>query len=504
MKAILACAVALLAVHGHSQTYALTNLGVGFMADGIAKGDLDGDGDLDALVAIAGLGGRADLLRGNGAGGFTVSSITLGNFQTYNSVAIGDIDGDGDLDAVFGSKTGAFFSVMINNGAAAFTAGQLTNVNPNPPERVALADINNDSNLDLLLVDRINSRIQTYIGTGFGAFTAATVFPVQQLPFDVAIGDLNGDGNVDLVTASAGAFLVSRLLGNGMGGFTRVDFGVGLQTHAVGLGDLNGDGFLDLVAASQFSNAFARLLGNGAGGFGTATQHGTGGTGPTDIQVSDFNDDGNLDVAVSHLNTNNLTIVRGNGLGGFPNPPPPLSVTLTGASQTMTMFAGDVNIDGRQDMLLANLATSNVSVLRNTVGTPQNISVFGSGTPGCYGRLGINANLPPRVNTPNWHVLVSNAPPLLAGTLFASPTPDVPGTVILGARFHVVLSGAISLPAVSDEAGFATVGIPIPNDPTLVGAMLSFQGAWIEPASNRCATGSSGIVTSLGMTATVF
>lgn len=388
---------------------------------------------------------------------------------------------------------------MINNGGGGFSSGQLLNVNPNPPEQVALADLDVDGDLDLVLVDRQNSRIRPYLGNGLGTFTATTVQTVNQQPRDVAVADLNKDGDPDLVTANSGTTQVTVLLGAAGATFTRTDYSVGLQTHAVGIGDLDGDGNLDIVAASQFNNRFARILGNGLGGFGSASNFLSGGTGPADLLVSDFDADGNLDVAVVHLNTSNLGISLGNGNGTFQA----ATSYASGATMGAAMVAGDIDLSGRQDLLLTFAGSGNVAVFRETTPTPGGLVAFGTGTGGCEGRLGINASEAPRINRPNFHLLTSNGPPHDAVAAFFTGNAD-PGTLVYGALFHVSFTGLVSYPTVSDEAGYASYNLPIPNNPALLGLSLSFQGVFIEPVANRCSPSSLGIVTSVGMTATIF
>jgi hypothetical protein len=484
-----------------AQTFTSTSVTVGFQPNGIAKGDIDGDADLDAVVAIAGINGRGALMTNNGTGVFVSSNLTVPGGQAVSSVALGDLDNDGDLDAVFSSTTAGLLAIMLNN-AGALTGAGTVNTNPNFGERIAIAEVNGDGFNDVVFVDRINSRVRIFLGNGAGGFAVGSVTNVGQLPVDVAVGDFNVDGIVDLATANSGQNSVSVLIGNGTGGFTHTLFAIGLQTHAIGLGDVNNDGNIDIVAASQFNNNFRFLPGNGAGGFGAASVSiAAGGTGPADVQLSDYNEDGNIDVAISFLNSSTLSIVRGNGNGTFQ-----AAITFPGGgSMNLRMFAGDASRDGRQDLALANNSASTVQVLLNNIGVFLNVSVFGTGTPGCYGRLGINTNMAPQVNRPLFRVTTSNAPPLAPGLMFGGTLPDVPGTVISGALWHINFSGVVTNAGItSDESGFSTFSLPIPNDPGLVGAQLTFQAAWLEPPTARCSVPSGGIVTSRGVTITVF
>src|SRR5690606_15317988 len=95
----------------------------------------------------------------------------------------------------------------------------------------------------------------------------------------------------------------------------------------------------------------------------------------------------------------------------------------------------------------------------------------------------------------------TNAPPFTPGALFYTATADVPGSLFLGARWHIDLNNnPLSVGLVSDQEGHASFGVPIPNDPGLVGVVITYQAAWIEPSTELSSLPSTGIITSLGLT----
>ena len=96
------------------------NNGTGFFTDsgqalgtadsrGVSLGDLDGDGDLDAFVSNGVVGAGAFTANtvwwNDGTGVFTDSGLRLGSTKSYSS-SLGDLDGDGDLDVIVGNETG--------------------------------------------------------------------------------------------------------------------------------------------------------------------------------------------------------------------------------------------------------------------------------------------------------------------------------------------------------------------------------------------------------------
>ena len=141
--------------------------------------------------------------------------------------------------------------MLLGNGDGTFQPA-VTYVCGGSCTSVALADVNGDGNLDLLVAISSPRTVGVLLGKGDGTFQPVVNYASGGGSYSVAVADVNGDGKPDLVVANDVPTSVGVLLGNGDGTFQPViNFASGgTNTLSVAVADVNGDGKLDLVTAN--------------------------------------------------------------------------------------------------------------------------------------------------------------------------------------------------------------------------------------------------------------
>jgi hypothetical protein len=180
---------------------------------GVATGDFNGDGNLDLAVANFTGANTVSILLGNGNGTFQLPvPYAAGTTPVY--VASGDFNRDGKLDLAVANGSGNTVSVLLGNGDGTFRPHVDYAVGAGP-FMVSTADIDADGNLDLAVANQTDGTVSILLGNGDGTFRSANNFAAGNAPLYVALADFNGDGRLDLAVAKRFDDAVAILLQDG-------------------------------------------------------------------------------------------------------------------------------------------------------------------------------------------------------------------------------------------------------------------------------------------------
>jgi FG-GAP-like repeat/FG-GAP repeat len=353
----------------------------------IAVADVNGDGELDLLVATT-----ADQGAGLNPGYADVILNTPGSLGTFkpgvhysttgtnpSSIAVGNLTGSGGPDLVIANFGSGSVSVFPHGASGTFgsahdwpTGGQ--------PNQVVISDLTGSGKSDLVLADMSGNVIVLMAGTNPGEFGAPIKLPTGLTTPSVAVGDL-GHGVPDIVAAvydssgNNGAVMIFRQNTSPQqrGTFqTPVSLPAGAQPQSVKIADVDGDGFPDIIVANYgpgsdgMGTAGVSVLlqdKNNPGTFKTAVTYSTPGA-SIDVAVgtcpgstcSDLDGDGKPDIVVANLApgpTGSVSVL-------LQHPEPALAGTFLAATnyaalgQPLSVVVADLNHDGHRDIAIAD------------------------------------------------------------------------------------------------------------------------------------------------------
>jgi len=311
--------------------------------------DVNGDSYNDVLLTGSGI----EVLLGNGDGSFRSDQVYYAGRGMY-AMAVGDFDGDGKLDVAALDSSG--LEILIGLGDGTFKAPQ--NIGVAGGRNIAVLDIDGDGKLDVV-AENNSSTVGVWLGNGNGTFQAVKSSPIAG-PFTFALADVNLDHHLDLVVANSSGTGVA--LGNGDGTFQALNHIDPVSGFGPVAADLNRDGKPDIAVLN--GGTVSVLLGNGDGSFQAPVTSPTGGLFPVNIAAVDIYGTGQTEILILECATRIRGCVARNGNQHGPGKVAVLFgdnaghlsglVYTSGGRDAVTAAAGDLNGDGRKELIVGN------------------------------------------------------------------------------------------------------------------------------------------------------
>ncbi|CAM9576644.1 unnamed protein product, partial [Ectocarpus sp. 12 AP-2014] len=288
-------------------------------ASSIDVGDLDGDGSPDVVVAFQTSFQLTWFSNLDGLGEFSVGT----DIDTYEDgdharcVKVADLDGDGDLDVIMASKLGDRVTWYENtDGEATFALGVNISTTADGAITLAVADLDGDDDLGVVSAS-VFSGLAWYENSN-GVFSlGVSLEPADPAGGkDVVTADIDGDGDIDIISASfdgnqtAGSFPDGRILwleNDGSGSFSEGrDSGLLDSARNVVAVDLDNDGDVDLVACDGVGGSIVWYENtDGTGNFSEVII--TTDVGVHSLIAVDLDGDGDFDIATANRDDGHVT-----------------------------------------------------------------------------------------------------------------------------------------------------------------------------------------------------
>ncbi len=314
----------------------------------------------------------------------TSLTVTVPNGSTYMPI----VSVENNTCAYTGYSLYPFLATYNNTGFVSgtvnlenrvdFTSGASAN-----PISIGVGDIDRDGKPDIACANFNAGTVSIFRNTSTGgtisagSFAAPVNITVGATPAGISLGDLDGDGLLDIAVATRNSPIgVSVLRNTSTSGSISmaapVTYTSGNNTWDVKIGDMDKDGKPDLIVSNFNDNTVAVLRNTSsvgtinAGSFAAGVTYGTG-AGPFNIAIGDIDGDGKPEIVVPNRSANTIGILRNTSTAGVINAGSFAGMfSYAGSSAPSLISIADIDGDAKLDVLCSNSGTNTFSVFRNT------------------------------------------------------------------------------------------------------------------------------------------
>lgn len=500
--------------------------------------DIDGDGKQDILALNYSTFVLSIFRNTSTSGSITSSSFapridySLGG---YSALGVGDIDGDGKPDIVVSNSNTKMISILknistIGNISSSSFAPKVDFAAGNYPSRISIADMDGDGKPDIVVSNENTGSVSIFKNTATqgivntASLAAKVDYTVGGDPRYVTLVDFDGDGKRDIVTksASTGSFCILRNTSttgsiDASSFAPKVDFSSGSTTYGgFAIGDLDGDGKPDLVFSNSSTTkveVFKNISSPGVvNSFSLAAKvQFTTASAPYSLSIGDIDGDGKNDILIGcggeFSGPMTICVLNNKSTAGTINFAMKVDLS-TPASPYECITMGDIDGDGRNDVVSGAYAYNLIYVLRNK--SNNSFTVTGTDSNGCSNTFVQNITIKPVTST---SIIASfGNTTVCAGSSVVLHSPDT-ATSYRWLRNNVAIAGAISNEYLADQSGsyrvlsitngicrdtslaIAVVVQPALTNNTITASQSVCSGSTIGALTGSIPTGGSGTYT---------
>ena len=323
--------------------------GVSSETFGVTLGDIDGDGDLDAAIVDA--YDDMEVYLNDGTGSFTLSQ-TYGTSESWFGIYLVDVDADADLDIVVsGFYSGSGCEVWKNDGAGLFSLWQDGIATSIAMEELAIGDMNGDGSPDIFAPASSGGGSEVWFNDGSGTFSNSGQSLSGSSCTQAVLADFDGDFDLDVFISRTNSNANKVWLNDGTGTFTNSGQSLGNNTSTgVDAADVDGDGDVDVVT-SNYQSPSQVWLNDGNANFTAGFQIQNNNYAKA-IVMSDVDHDCDMDAVIGAYGSDGVQVWTNDGTGTFSN------CYADNATYAHDIAVGDLNNDRMPDIWAGNFSSS--------------------------------------------------------------------------------------------------------------------------------------------------